>query len=94
MSQKIIKAGLIQIAVSENISENVSKLTSKIREAAAKGAGLVVLQELHNSLYFCQTEDPENFSLAETIPGPSTGIYSNLATLKSLIAFKGSVDGR
>lgn len=79
MSQKTIKAALVQIAVSENISDNIAKLTSKIREAAAKGAGLVVLQELHNSPYFCQTENPENFSLAETIPGPSTGIYGNLA---------------
>jgi N-carbamoylputrescine amidase len=79
MSQKTIKAALVQIAVSENISDNIAKLTSKIREAATKGAGLVVLQELHNSPYFCQTEDPENFSLAETIPGPSTDIYGNLA---------------
>jgi N-carbamoylputrescine amidase len=79
MSQKTIKAALVQIAVSENISDNIAKLTSKIREAGTKGAGLVVLQELHNSPYFCQTEDPENFSLAETIPGPSTDIYGNLA---------------
>lgn len=79
MSQKTIKTGLIQIAVSENISDNIAKLTSKIREATAKGAGLIVLQELHNSLYFCQVEDPENFSLAETIPGSSTDIYGALA---------------
>ncbi len=79
MSQKTIKAAMVQIAVSENISDNIAKLTSKIREAAAKGAGLVVLQELHNTLYFCQTENPENFSLAETIPGPSSDIYGNLA---------------
>ena len=62
MSQKIIKVALIQVSVSENITANISKLASKIREAASKGAGVVVLQELHNSLYFCQVEDPENFN--------------------------------
>ena len=85
MSQKTIKAALVQIAVSENISDNIAKLTSKIREAAAKGAGLVVLQELHNTLYFCQTENPENFSLAETIPGPSTEIYGSLAKENGIV---------
>ena len=85
MSQKTIKAALVQIAVSENISDNIAKLTSKIREAAVKGAGLVVLQELHNTLYFCQTENPENFSLAETIPGPSTEIYGSLAKENGIV---------
>lgn len=79
MSKKIIKVALIQVSVSENITANITKLASKIREAASKGAGLVVLQELHNSLYFCQVEDPENFSLAESIPGSSTQIYGELA---------------
>lgn len=79
MSEKIIKAALIQVAVTENINNNIAKLTSKIREATVKGAALVVLQELHNSFYFCQVEDPLNFNLAETIPGPSTEIYSALA---------------
>ena len=85
MSQKTIKAALVQIAVSENISDNIAKLTSKIREAAVKGAGLVVLQELHNTLYFCQTENPENFILAETIPGPSTEIYGSLAKENGIV---------
>lgn len=79
MSKKIIKVALIQVSVSENITANITRLASKIREAASKGAGLVVLQELHNSLYFCQVEDPENFSLAESIPGSSTQIYGELA---------------
>lgn len=85
MSQKIIKVALIQVTVSENITDNIAKLASKIREATSKGAGLVVLQELHNSLYFCQIEDPENFSLAETIPGPSTKIYSALAKESGIV---------
>ena len=50
-----------------------------IRELAEKGAQLVVLQELHNSLYFCQTEDVDKFDLAEPIPGPSTEFYSKIA---------------
>lgn len=85
MSQNIIKVALIQISVLENITANISKLASKIREAASKGASLVVLQELHNSLYFCQVEDPENFSLAETIPGSSTKIYSTLAKESGIV---------
>lgn len=74
-----IKVGLIQLTISENIGNNIAKLCAKVREAASKGANLVVLQELHNSLYFCQVEDPANFDLAETIPGPSTEIYGALA---------------
>ncbi|MBP8850458.1 MAG: carbon-nitrogen hydrolase [Breznakibacter sp.] len=74
-----IKVGLIQLTISENRGNNIAKLCAKVREAASKGANLVVLQELHNSLYFCQVEDPANFDLAETIPGPSTEIYGALA---------------
>lgn len=74
-----IKVGLIQLTISENRGNNIAKLCAKVREAASKGANLVVLQELHNSLYFCQVEDPANFDLAETIPGPSTEVYGALA---------------
>ncbi len=74
-----IKVGLIQLTIFENTGNNIAKLCAKVREAASKGAKLVVLQELHNSLYFCQVEDPANFDLAETIPGPSTEIYGALA---------------
>ena len=74
-----IKVGLIQLTISENTGNNIAKLCAKVREAASKGANLVVLQELHNSLYFCQVEDPANFDLAETIPGPSTEVYGALA---------------
>ena len=74
-----IKVGLIQLTIFENTGNNIAKLCAKVREAATKGAKLVVLQELHNSLYFCQVEDPANFDLAETIPGPSTEIYGALA---------------
>ncbi|NBW38425.1 MAG: acyltransferase, partial [Cytophagia bacterium] len=53
-------------------AENLDKAIAKIREAAAKGAQIVCLQELFTSLYFCDVEDYENFKLAESIPGPST----------------------
>ena len=79
MANRNIKVGLVQLAISPNIEKNIEKLSLKIREVVANGAQLVVLQELHNSLYFCQVEDPANFDLAETIPGPSTNIYGNLA---------------
>jgi N-carbamoylputrescine amidase len=57
----------------------MKKLANNIRKAAQKGAQLIILQELHNSLYFCQTENPDNFDLAEPIPGPSTSYYGQLA---------------
>ena len=58
---------------------NMQKLAARIREAAQRGAELVVLQELHNTVYFCQTENVELFDLAETIPGPSTEFFSKVA---------------
>lgn len=76
---KSIKTGLIQQSNSNNIAENLNKLEKNIRAVAANGAKLVVLQELHNSLYFCQTEDTSVFDLAETIPGPSTERFGKLA---------------
>ena len=74
-----MKIGIIQQTCSANIDYNKQKLASNIRTAAQKGAELVVLQELHNSLYFCQTENVDLCSLAEPIPGPSTEFYGNLA---------------
>lgn len=74
-----IKTGLIQQSNSSDIAENLNKLEKNIREVAARGAQLIVLQELHNSLYFCQTEDTSVFDLAETIPGPSTERFGKLA---------------
>lgn len=74
-----MKVGIIQQKNTANIAENRENLCRGIRECAAQGADLVVLQELHNSLYFCQTEDTSLFSLAETIPGPSTESFGALA---------------
>lgn len=75
----IIKVGLVQMSVTASISDNKEKLAANIRACAEKDAQLVVLQELHNTPYFCQVEDVKNFDLAESIPGPSTAFYSALA---------------
>ena len=61
------------------MQDNISRLEENIRDLARRGAQLIVLQELHNSLYFCQVEDVNNFDLAETIPGPSTDFFGQLA---------------
>lgn len=74
-----MKVGIIQQANSDNIDDNIDRLRQKIRELAEQGAELIVMQELHNGLYFCQTEDLEMFNQAETIPGPSTTVFGNLA---------------
>ena len=74
-----MKIGIIQQRCGNNVSANKERLAQHIRQAAAEGAELVVLQELHNSLYFCQTEDTQMFDLAEPIPGPSTAFYGALA---------------
>lgn len=76
---RTIKAGLVQAAISPEVEANKSLLAERIRSCHKQGAELVVLQELHNSLYFCQTEDVSVFDLAESIPGPSTDFYGDLA---------------
>ena len=74
-----MKVGLIQQKNTADRAANIEKLKVNIRKAAREGAELVVLQELHNGLYFCQTEDTSMFDLAETIPGPSTETFGALA---------------
>jgi len=75
----ILKLGLVQQSCRADRSANLQKSTALIRGAAARGAELVVLQELHAGLYFCQTEATEAFELAEPIPGPSTDLFGKLA---------------
>ena len=74
-----LKVGLIQMACQTDAQANKEKLAARIAEAAAQGARLVVLQELHNTPYFCQTENVEHFNLAEPIPGPSTDFFGEVA---------------
>lgn len=74
-----MKVALIQQSNSADVQANIAKLEQNIAKVAAEGAELIVLQELHNSVYFCQTENPDIFELAETIPGPSCTKFSDLA---------------
>ena len=74
-----MKVGLIQQANTPDIQKNMQGLKDRIRQAAKQGTELIVLQELHNSLYFCQVEDTNIFDLAEPIPGPSTDEFGALA---------------
>ncbi len=74
-----IKTALIQQHNVADIETNKQRLADSIRKAAGLGAQLIVLQELHNSLYFCQVESVYNFDLAEPIPSPSTAFYGQLA---------------
>lgn len=74
-----MKVALIQKSRTSDVKKNILELADAIKHAADQGAELVVLQELHNSLYFCQVEDVNNFDLAEPIPGPSTEFYSAVA---------------
>ena len=77
---RILKVGMVQQRCGKDIEANIRKLEEGIRRAAAQGAQLVALQELHNSVYFCQTEDAALCGLAEPIPGPSTERFGALAT--------------
>lgn len=74
-----MRIGIIQQNNTADIAANIAKQQESIRVCAGQGAELIVLQELHNSLYFCQTEDTTLFDLAETIPGPSTEAFGALA---------------
>lgn len=78
MARKI-KVGIIQQSNTAQTKDNILKLAQNIETVHKQGAQLVVLQELHNSLYFCQTENTELFDLAEPIPGPSTAFFGELA---------------
>ncbi|MGN1237571.1 MAG: carbon-nitrogen hydrolase [Muribaculaceae bacterium] len=77
--EKTIKIGLVQQANTDSVTDNRARLMAKVRNLASLGAQLVVLQELHDSLYFCQVESTDNFDLATPIPGAVTEEYSALA---------------
>jgi len=79
MNNTDIKATIVQLSCTDDTSANKQQISSNIEQAAHMGAELVVLPELHNSLYFPQNENPQNFELAESIPGPTTEQLSELA---------------
>ena len=74
-----MKIGFLQQHNVADIKDNLRRLAEGVADLAQRGAELIVLQELHNSLYFCQTENVNHFDLAEPIPGPSTGFFGELA---------------
>ena len=74
-----MKIGIIQQHNTADRKDNIQRLSDKVRKLASQGAELIVLQELHNSLYFCQVENVDSFELAEPIPGPSTEHFCTLA---------------
>ena len=76
---RILRIGIVQQANTADVAQNRARLAERISQLAGDGARLVVLQELHDSLYFCQTENPDHFDLAEPIPGPATAFYSDVA---------------
>jgi N-carbamoylputrescine amidase len=76
---KEIRIGILQQHNTADNKDNIKRLAENIADLAKRGAQLIILQELHNSLYFCQTEDVSNFDMAEPIPGPSTGFFGELA---------------
>ncbi len=80
-----LKVALVQQSCSDNQQENINKSCQQISTAATQGAKLVILQELHTSRYFCQTEDIDYFKLAEEIPGESTGIFSAIAKKHGIV---------
>lgn len=79
MTTKSLTVGLVQHACTEDRERNLDVSVQGIREAAARGARLVLLPELHTGVYFCQTEDTARFDQAEPVPGPSTELLGNLA---------------
>jgi N-carbamoylputrescine amidase len=84
-NSSIVKIGLLQAACSPELAENLNKSLALAERAAKKGAQFICTQELFRSQYFCQSEDHENFKLAEPIPGPSTAAFQKLAKKHSVV---------
>jgi len=80
-----LKVALIQQECYHNVAQNLHKTIAMMHQAASDGAKVVVLQELHRTQYFCQTEDHRCFQLAEPIPGPTTQVFSSLAAELSIV---------
>lgn len=80
-----MKTGIIQLHCTPDVQANRQRLAESIAKAADMGAQLIVLQELHDSLYFCQVESTDNFDLAVSIPGPVTDLYASLARRHSIV---------
>ena len=81
----LMKVALIQMSCSTSVEENMKKIAERVAQASLQGAELVVLQELHNTQYFCQTENVDLFDLAEPIPGPSTSFFGEVAKANNVV---------
>ena len=80
-----VTVGLVQMSAGDNLDANLAKAVARIEAAAKKGARIICLQELFRSRYFCQSENQENFKLAETIPGPTTETLGELARENEIV---------
>ena len=95
MSQKnTVNVAAIQLPCVSNVAENLDRTVAAIKQAAAAGAQLICLQELFSSLYFCQSEDHDQFKLAQTIPGPTTERISSLAAELGVVIIAGIFERR
>jgi len=83
--ERKLTVGLVQLSISGDIERNKERLKENIISCVQRGAKLVVLQELHDTPYFCQTENPDNFDLAEEIPGKSTTFYGEIARKHNIV---------
>ena len=84
-SKRLVTVGLVQMSCSDDVRQNEQKALRMTQEAIDRGADVVCLQELFRSRYFCQTEDPGNFELAEPIPGPSTELFADIAARHDVV---------
>ena len=82
---KALTIGLLQQRKTTDKEDNLRRMAEAIDDLAARGAQLIVLQELHNTPYFCQVEDVNNFDLAEPIPGPSTRFFGEMASRLNVV---------
>src|SRR5947209_15293808 len=78
-TQRIVRVGLTQVACGDDLAANLAKQAKLVEDAAKAGSQIICTQELFRSKYFCQVEDHRFFKTAETIPGPSTDVFSKLA---------------
>ena len=86
MNQKTVKVGIVQQAINNNDKlANWKSSEAQIAKLADEGCQLVMLQELHSTLYFCQQEDTNNFDLAEPIPGPATEYFADVAAKYNIV---------
>ena len=92
--EKVIKVGIVQHSFSENMDVNRVCNLAAIENLASEGADLIVLSELHDSLYFCQTEDVDNFDLARDIPGDYTEFYGEAAAANNVVLVTSTFERR